>query len=51
MPNKITFSILGISAVIGWNAVLSSLPFFSSIYGPKVFTFYTIFVQSGNFIL
>lgn len=35
---KVTFCILGISAVIGWNAVLASLPFFASKFGTKVFT-------------
>lgn len=45
---KLTFIVLGISSLIGWNAVLSAFPYFANAYGPKVYNNFTIPLQVGN---
>lgn len=39
---EFTFSILGISSIIGWNAVLSSMYYFAKKFDNSVFNLYSV---------
>lgn len=45
-----TFTLMGIASLIGWNAVLSSFSFFAEAYGDRVFTKFTTPIQVANCI-
>ena len=53
--HKVSFILLGVSSLIGWNAVLSSLDFFSNKYPKNIFGdcnfLFAIPLQSANFLM
>lgn len=45
---KISFVLMGIASLIGWNAISSSFQYFATKYGNRVFTNFTFPLECGN---
>lgn len=50
MYKTITFILMGIAGLIGWNGILASLHFFAQAYGDKVYNDFTTPCMIGGFL-